>query len=67
MCTKDNDGNAVSLIQSNFHGIGSTIGVDDLGFFLHNRGAGFNLIQNHPNSLNQEENHFIHYLQLCGV
>ena len=38
MCTKDNDGNAVSLIQSNFHGIGSTIGVDDLGFFLHNRG-----------------------------
>jgi len=51
MCTKDNDGNAVSLIQSNFHGIGSTIGVDDLGFFLHNRGAGFNLIQNHPNSL----------------
>ena len=51
MCTKDNDGNAVSLIQSNFHGIGSTIGVNDLGFFLHNRGAGFNLIQNHPNSL----------------
>ena len=51
MCTKDNDGNAVSLIQSNFHGIGSTIGVGDLGFFLHNRGAGFNLIQNHPNSL----------------
>ena len=51
MCTKDNYGNAVSLIQSNFHGIGSTIGVDDLGFFLHNRGAGFNLIQNHPNSL----------------
>ena len=51
MCTKDNDGNAVSLIQSNFHGIGSTIGVDDLGFFLHNRGAGFNLIQNHPNAL----------------
>ena len=51
MCTKDNEGNAVSLIQSNFHGIGSTIGVDDFGFFLHNRGAGFNLIQNHPNSL----------------
>jgi len=51
MCTKDIDGNAVSLIQSNFHGIGSTIGVGDLGFFLHNRGAGFNLIQNHPNSI----------------
>ncbi len=51
MCTKDNEGNPGSLIQSNFHGIGSTIGVGDLGFFLHNRGAGFNLIQNHPNSL----------------
>ena len=51
MCTKDNDGNAVSLIQSNFHGIGSTIGVGDLGFFLHNRGAGFNLIKDHPNSI----------------
>ena len=51
MCTKDNDGNAVSLIQSNFHGIGSTIGVGDFGFFLHNRGAGFNLTQNHPNSI----------------
>ena len=51
MCTKDKDGNAVSLIQSNYYGIGSTIGVKDYGFFLHNRGAGFNLIQNHPNSL----------------
>ena len=39
MCTKDKDGNAVSLIQSNFHGIGSTIGVGDFGFFLHNRGC----------------------------
>ena len=51
MCTKDKDGNAVSLIQSNYYGIGSTIGVGDYGFFLHNRGAGFNLLQNHPNSL----------------
>ncbi len=51
MCTKDKDGNAVSLIQSNYYGVGSTIGVGDYGFFLHNRGAGFNLLQNHPNSL----------------
>ena len=42
---------SVSLIQSNYYGIGSTIGVGDYGFFLHNRGAGFNLLQNHPNSL----------------
>ncbi len=51
MAVKDKDGNAVSLIQSNFHGIGSTIGVSDYGFFLHNRGAGFNLIENHPNRI----------------
>ncbi len=51
MCTKDKDGNAVSLIQSNYYGIGSTIGVGGYGFFLHNRGAGFNLLQKHPNSL----------------
>ena len=51
MAVKDEDGNAVSLIQSNFHGIGSTIGVSDMGFFLHNRGAGFNLIENHPNKI----------------
>ncbi len=51
MCTKDKEGNAVSLIQSNYYGIGSTIGVRDYGFFLHNRGAGFNLLHNHPNSL----------------
>jgi len=51
MAVKDKDGNAVSLIQSNFYGIGSTIGVSDYGFFLHNRGAGFNLIENHPNRI----------------
>ncbi len=51
MAIKDSTGNAVSLIQSNFHGIGSTIGVDGYGFFLHNRGAGFNLIDGHPNRI----------------
>ena len=51
MAVKDEAGNAVSLIQSNFYGIGSTIGVSDYGFFLHNRGAGFNLIENHPNKI----------------
>ncbi len=51
MAIKDSGGNAVSLIQSNFHGIGSTIGVGRYGFFLHNRGAGFNLIDNHPNRI----------------
>ncbi len=47
----DKNGFGVSLIQSNFHGIGSRIGVGDYGFFLHNRGCGFNLEQQHPNFL----------------
>ena len=49
--TIDKNGLGVSLIQSNFYGIGSRIGVGSYGFFLHNRGCGFNLIKDHPNSL----------------
>jgi gamma-glutamyltranspeptidase/glutathione hydrolase len=41
----------ISLIQSNFTGFGGGIGIDHAGFFLHNRGAGFNLRPGHPNEL----------------
>ena len=51
MTAVDENGLGISLIQSNFYGIGSRIGVGNYGFFLHNRGCGFNLIKNHPNSL----------------
>lgn len=51
LCTLDRDGTGVSLIQSNFHGIGSGIGAGKAGFFLHNRGAGFVLDAGHPNEL----------------
>ena len=51
MNTIDKNGLGVSLIQSNFHGIGSRIGVGSFGFFLHNRGCGFNLDSKHPNYL----------------
>lgn len=51
MCTVGSDGQAVSLIQSNFMGVGSGIGAGTSGFFLQNRGAGFNLIPGHPNQL----------------
>ncbi len=47
----DDNGLGISLIQSNFYGIGSRIGVGNYGFFLHNRGCGFNLIKSHPNCL----------------
>lgn len=47
----DKSGMGVSLIQSNFHGIGSGIGAGTSGFFLHNRGAGFTLTKGHRNEL----------------
>lgn len=51
MCAVDRRGMAVSLIQSNYMGIGSAIGAGDAGFLLHNRGAGFDLRPGHPNEL----------------
>jgi gamma-glutamyltranspeptidase/glutathione hydrolase len=47
----DADGLGVSFIQSNFMGIGSGLGAGEAGFFLHNRGAGFDLRPGHPNEL----------------
>lgn len=47
----DTGGMGVSLIQSNFHGLGTTIGAGDAGFLLQNRGGGFTLTPGHPNRL----------------
>lgn len=49
MTVRDRSGLGISLIQSNFWGIGSGLSAGSTGVFLHNRGAGFNLIQGHPN------------------
>lgn len=49
LCALDREGMGVSLIQSNFMGLGAGIGA--AGFFLHNRGAGFDLRPGHPNEL----------------
>ena len=49
LCTIDAGGMGVSLIQSNFTGIGSGISAGDTGIWLHNRGAGFSLDPGHPN------------------
>lgn len=51
LCVQDDQGMGVSLIQSNFHGFGSGIGVDDAGFLLHDRGSGFSLVPGHANEI----------------
>jgi gamma-glutamyltranspeptidase/glutathione hydrolase len=51
LCCRDGAGMGVSLIQSNFHGIGSGLSAGDTGVFLHDRGAGFCLVPGHANEL----------------
>lgn len=43
LTTADKEGNMVSLIQSNYGGMGSGMVPDGLGFGLHNRGQMFNV------------------------
>jgi gamma-glutamyltranspeptidase/glutathione hydrolase len=49
LCAADADGMMVSLIQSNFNGMGSGLMPDGLGFMFQNRGRAFNLQDGHPN------------------
>ena len=51
MCVADNDGMAVSIIQSNYRGTGSPYGAARGGFLLQDRGLGFTLTPGHPNEL----------------
>lgn len=46
----DEEGNIISLIQSNFFGFGSGLIPDGLGFFLQNRGYMFTLEENKNNT-----------------
>ena len=50
LATADADGNMVSLIQSNYRGMGSGMTPPGLGFILQDRGELFNLQPGHANS-----------------
>jgi len=49
MTVADKDGNMVSLIQSNYRGMGSGMTPPDLGFILQDRGELFSLEEGHAN------------------
>src|SRR3954462_10120430 len=49
MCTADDEGNMVSLIQSNYRGMGSGIVVPGLGFMFQDRGEIFSMEPGHAN------------------
>jgi gamma-glutamyltranspeptidase/glutathione hydrolase len=49
LCTADDQGNMVSLIQSNYRGMGSGIVVPGLGFMFQDRGELFSMDPNHAN------------------
>jgi gamma-glutamyltranspeptidase / glutathione hydrolase len=51
LSTRDAAGMTVSLIQSNFRGIGTGLSAGSTGVWLHDRGEGFDLRPGHPNEL----------------
>jgi len=51
LATVDADGNAVSLIESNYQGFGSGVVDPETGIHYHNRGSYFSLDPDHPNVL----------------
>ncbi len=58
LTVSDSDGMMVSLIQSNYRGMGSGLVPDGLGFMLQDRGQLFNLDPAHPNGYAPEKRPF---------
>jgi gamma-glutamyltranspeptidase/glutathione hydrolase len=54
----DGDGNMISLIQSNYHGFGSTICPEGVGFSIQDRGQCFSLDAAHCNRLEPHKRPF---------
>ena len=50
LASADDQGNAVSFIQSNFEGFGSGVVIDGTGIAMQNRGTGFHPDPDHPGS-----------------
>ncbi|MEO8811354.1 MAG: gamma-glutamyltransferase family protein [Caulobacteraceae bacterium] len=50
LCTADADGMMVSIIQSNYRGMGSGLSPDGLGFMFQDRGELFDLTPGRPNT-----------------
>jgi len=58
LTTADKDGNMVSLIQSNYRGMGSGMTPGKLGFILQDRGEMFSLDRNHMNKFEPHKRPF---------
>jgi len=58
LCTADEAGNMVSLIQSNYRGMGSGMAPAELGFILQDRGELFDLTPGRPNSYEPKKRPF---------
>jgi gamma-glutamyltranspeptidase len=58
LCAVDQDGNAVSLIQSVYFDFGSGVVAGDTGVLMQNRGAFFSLDDAHPNRLEPRKRTF---------
>jgi gamma-glutamyltranspeptidase/glutathione hydrolase len=51
LCAVDGDGNAISFINSIFHGFGSGRVDPATGVLLHSRGSSFRVVPGHPNAI----------------